>query len=98
MQKIYSVCDIHSPKQIQEMSLEELNHLAKEIRNFLIESISKTGGHLSSNLGIVEVTLAMHYVFRCPEDKLIFDVGHQCYVHNICTGRASQFPTLRQKG
>lgn len=98
MQKIYSVCDIHSPKQIQEMSLEELNHLAKEIRTFLIESISKTGGHLSSNLGIVEVTLAMHYVFRCPEDKLIFDVGHQCYVHKICTGRASQFPTLRQKG
>ena len=67
MQKIYSVCDIHSPKQIQEMSLEELNHLAKEIRTFLIESISKTGGHLSSNLGIVEVTLAMHGSLTLPK-------------------------------
>ena len=66
--------------------------------HFLIDSISKTGGHLSSNLGIVEVTVAMHYVFDSPKDKMIFDVGHQCYTHKILTGRSTQFATLRKKG
>ena len=74
-----------------------MKELAKEIRKFLIENISKTGGHLSSNLGIVELTLALHYVYDSPKDKLIFDVGHQAYVHKIITGRSPQFSTLRQK-
>lgn len=69
---------------------------AQQIRVFLIQSIAKTGGHLSSNLGVVELTIAMHYVFDSPSDKFIFDVGHQSYVHKILTGRSSQFPTLRQ--
>ncbi len=88
--------DIKSPADIQKMSLSQLNELAADIRSFLIESIAKTGGHLSSNLGVVELTLALHYVFRSPSDKLIFDVGHQSYVHKILTGRLNEFPTLRQ--
>jgi 1-deoxy-D-xylulose-5-phosphate synthase len=78
------------------MSEEQLEELAEDIRAFLIESISRTGGHLSSNLGIVELTLALHKVFDSPKDKIIFDVGHQCYVHKILTGRAKRFNTLRQ--
>jgi 1-deoxy-D-xylulose-5-phosphate synthase len=97
MRKIAQVYDIESPSQIKNLSMEELNELADDIRNFLIESISKTGGHLSSNLGVVELTIAMHYVFDCPKDKLIFDVGHQCYTHKILTGRACKFSTLRKK-
>ena len=98
MARIPQVYEIESPKQIKDLSIRQLEVLAQDIRTFLIESISKTGGHLSSNLGLVEVTLAMHYVFDSPKDKLIFDVGHQCYVHKICTGRANQFATLRKKG
>lgn len=90
--------DIKSPEQIKNLSIGQLNDLAKDIRSFLIENISKTGGHLSSNLGIVETTIAMHYVFNAPKDKLIFDVGHQSYVHKILTGRSTLFPTLRQMG
>lgn len=90
------VSDIQSPKDIKSMSEEQLEELAEDIRAFLIESISRTGGHLSSNLGIVELTLALHKVFDSPKDKIIFDVGHQCYVHKILTGRAKQFHTLRQ--
>ena len=97
MARIPQVYEIESPKQIKDLSVRQLEVLAQDIRTFLIESISKTGGHLSSNLGLVEVTLAMHYVFDSPKDKLIFDVGHQCYVHKICTGRANQFATLRKK-
>ena len=73
--------DIRSPEQIKSMSVKELREFATDIREFLIRSISQTGGHLSSNLGIVELTLAMHYVFDSPSDKMIFDVGHQSYVH-----------------
>lgn len=91
------IYDIESPEQIKSLSIKELNELAKDIRSFLIDSISKTGGHLSSNLGVVEVTIAMHYVFDSPKDKMIFDVGHQCYTHKILTGRANQFSTLRKK-
>lgn len=91
------IYDIESPAQIKNLSMDELNVLAKDIRSFLIESISKTGGHLSSNLGVVELTIAMHYVFDCPKDKLIFDVGHQCYTHKILTGRSTRFSTLRKK-
>ncbi len=90
--------NIHSPKDIKKLDNKELAILASEIRGFLIESISKTGGHLSSNLGIVEITLGLHYVFDSPKDKFIFDVGHQSYVHKILTGRASGFESLRQFG
>ena len=91
-----NIYDIESPEDIQGLSVSELKVLAAEIRSFLIESIAKTGGHLSSNLGVVELSLAMHYVFRSPIDKLIFDVGHQSYVHKILTGRINDFKTLRQ--
>ncbi len=88
--------NLHDPSQLKDLSIPELNDLASQIRSFLIQSISQTGGHLSSNLGVVELTLAMHTVFDSPKDKLIFDVGHQSYVHKILTGRMDQFDTLRQ--
>ena len=78
---------LKNPSDIKNLSLEELQSLAGEIRDEIIQSVSKNGGHLSSNLGVVEVTLALHYVFDLPQDKLIFDVGHQCYAHKIITGR-----------
>lgn len=90
------VYDINGPADIRQLSIKELEALAAEIRAFLIESISRTGGHLSSNLGIVELTLALHVVFDSPRDRILFDVGHQSYVHKILTGRARQFSTLRQ--
>lgn len=88
--------DIQCPKDIKSMNIDELNELASEIREFLIESISKTGGHLSSNLGVVELSIALHYVFDSPEDKIIFDVGHQSYIHKILTGRLNDFEQLRK--
>ena len=91
--------DIHNIKDpgfLKDMDRKELEQLSEEIRNFLVEKVSKTGGHLSSNLGIVELTIALHKVFDSPKDKLIFDVGHQGYVHKILTGRASDFDGLRQ--
>lgn len=88
--------DIKSPADIQNLSIPQLEQLAFDIREFLIESIAKTGGHLSSNLGVVELTLALHYVFESPKDKILFDVGHQSYVHKILTGRLDGFKTLRQ--
>lgn len=87
---------IHSPADLKKLSIEELPILAKEIRKFLIESLSKTGGHLASNLGVVELTIALHYLFDSPRDKFLWDVGHQCYVHKLLTGRRDLFPTLRQ--
>lgn len=87
---------ITDPSFLKEMDITQLNQLANDIREFLINNISKTGGHLSSNLGVVELTIALHYVFNSPEDKIIFDVGHQSYVHKILTGRAKDFSTLRQ--
>ena len=89
------VYDISGPADIRQLSIKELEALAAEIRAFLIESISRTGGHLSSNLGIVELTLALHVVFDSPRDRILFDVGHQSYVHKILTGRARQFSLLR---
>lgn len=88
--------DIQSPSDIKSCSIDELKELATEIRTFLVENIANTGGHLSSNLGIVELCIALHYVFDSPSDKIFFDVGHQSYVHKILTGRANQFSTLRQ--
>ncbi|MBQ9154256.1 MAG: 1-deoxy-D-xylulose-5-phosphate synthase, partial [Solobacterium sp.] len=87
---------IQDPSFLKEMSVSEMTQLAAEIRTFLIDSISRTGGHLASNLGVVELTIALHYVFDSPKDKIFFDVGHQCYTHKILTGRAGQFATLRQ--
>lgn len=87
---------IHSPADVKNLSIEGLDELAKEVRTFLIQSLSQTGGHLASNLGVVELTLALHYVFNSPEDKFVWDVGHQAYVHKILTGRRSQFKHLRQ--
>lgn len=91
-----NLLEIQSPEFIKKLSIEELNELAGEIRSFLIENISKTGGHLSPNLGVVELTIALHKVFDSPKDKFIFDVGHQTYVHKILTGRAKYFSTLRK--
>lgn len=80
------------------MSLKELDELSWEIREFLIDNVSKTGGHLASNLGVVELTLSLYNVFDFNNDKLIWDVGHQAYVHKILTGRKDKFPTLRKYG
>lgn len=91
-----NLLDIQNPEFLKDMSIEELNELANDIRSFLVEKIAKTGGHLSSNLGIVELTIALHKVFDSPADRIIFDVGHQSYVHKILTGRAKDFDTLRQ--
>lgn len=87
---------IRNPEFLKKISIRECNELAKEVRSFLIDNVSKTGGHLSSNLGVVELTIAIHKVFDSPKDKIIFDVGHQSYVHKILTGRADRFATLRQ--
>lgn len=89
---------VNSPEELKALSLDELKVLAIDIRQFLIENVSKTGGHLASNLGVVELTIALHYCFNSPTDKLIWDVGHQAYVHKILTGRKDQFDSLRQWG
>ncbi len=88
--------NIDDIEDFKSLPVKKLPILAKEIREFLIENISKTGGHLAPNLGVVELTMALHYVFNSPQDKIIFDVGHQCYVHKILTGRKNKFNTLRQ--
>jgi len=89
---------VNSPEDIRELDLKALNMLAQEIRNKIIETTSRNGGHLASSLGSVELTLALHYVFDTPKDKLIWDVGHQAYTHKIITGRKDLFDTLRQRG
>ena len=90
--------NIKKPNDIHKIPLEQFPALAEEIRSFLIESISKTGGHLGSNLGVVELTMALHNVMHFPEDKLIWDVGHQAYTHKILTGRKDAFLNLRKEG
>ncbi|MCX7571517.1 1-deoxy-D-xylulose-5-phosphate synthase [Tumebacillus sp. DT12] len=87
---------IHSPSDLKHLSVEQLTTLSEEIRQFLIESLAVTGGHFGSNLGVVELTLALHQIFESPKDKIIWDVGHQAYVHKILTGRKHLFPTLRK--
>jgi 1-deoxy-D-xylulose-5-phosphate synthase len=89
---------IHYPKDIKQLNLTQLQSLADEIRAFLIENIQKTGGHLAPNLGTIEMSIAMHYVFDTPKDSFVFDVGHQAYTHKILTGRKEKIHTLRQKG
>jgi 1-deoxy-D-xylulose-5-phosphate synthase len=88
---------IHSPQDLRDLTEDQLKGLSEEIRSFLIEHVSQTGGHLGPNLGVIELTLAMHRVFESPRDPIIFDTGHQSYVHKILTGRQDQFPTLRQR-
>ncbi|MED1950750.1 1-deoxy-D-xylulose-5-phosphate synthase [Brevibacillus centrosporus] len=87
---------INDPQDLKKCTQPQLYTLASEIRQFLVENLSKTGGHLAPNLGVVELTLALHYAFESPRDKLIWDVGHQAYVHKMLTGRRDMFPTLRQ--
>jgi len=87
---------INSPQDLKKLKISQLKVLAQEIRNYIIDVVSKNGGHLAPNLGTVELTLALHYVFDSPQDKIIWDVGHQCYTHKIITGRKDKFPTLRK--
>ena len=89
---------ISGPQDLKELSPSELSRLASEIRDVLIETVSRTSGHLGPNLGVVELTIALHRVFDSPVDKIVFDVGHQAYVHKLLTGRRAQFGTLRQRG
>ena len=89
---------IESPSDLRSLDEEQLPKLAEELRAFIIESLSKTGGHLASGLGSIEITIALHYLFDTPNDRLIWDVGHQCYPHKILTGRRNQMSGLRQKG
>ena len=86
---------INSPKDVKKLNNAELARLSGEIRKCVTESVAKNGGHLASNLGIVEITLALFKVFDLPEDKIVYDVGHQCYVHKILTGRKDKMDTLR---
>jgi len=87
---------IDDPAQLRQLDRRGLHQLAEELRTFIVESVAGTGGHLSSNLGTVELTIALHYVFRTPEDRLIWDVGHQTYGHKILTGRRERMRSLRQ--
>ena len=89
---------INSPDDLRGLTTDELQTLAEELRSFLIENVSRTGGHLASNLGAVELTLALHRVYDTSRDRLVFDVGHQSYVHKILTGRREQFDMLRRLG
>ena len=92
------VDSIHSIEDFKRIDEQELDRLADEIRSFLVERVSHTGGHLASNLGIVELTIALHRVFDCPRDSVVFDVGHQCYAHKLLTGRYEKFDTIRTPG
>lgn len=89
---------ISSPEDVKKLNISQLDTLAKEIRQFLVDNVMRTGGHLASNLGVVELTLALAKTFDFPEDKLVFDVGHQCYVYKLITGRMDKFTTLRRLG
>ena len=87
---------INSPADLKRLETSQLSLLADELRDFIIQSVSRTGGHLSSNLGTIELAIALHYVFDTPNDRLIWDVGHQSYAHKILTGRKDRMSTLRQ--
>ena len=89
---------ISTPAQLRELDRKQLPQLTEELRQFVVESVSKTGGHLSSNLGTVELTVALHYVFNTPYDRLVWDVGHQTYAHKILTGRRAGMAQLRTHG
>ena len=87
---------IHAPADVQKLNKDQLPQLCREVREFLVDHVSHTGGHLASNLGVVELTVAIHRIFDTSRDRLVFDVGHQCYVHKLLTGRRDGFDTLRQ--
>src|SRR5690606_29032122 len=89
---------IQSPADLQHLDQRELGELATEIRAFIVDAVNRHGGHLGSNLGVVEITLALHRVFRSPHDIILWDTGHQAYVHKLLTGRQADFATLRQEG
>src|SRR5699024_11072090 len=93
-----SLEDLHSPHDLRRLNREELAEVADQLREFVLHSVSQTGGHLSSNLGTVELTAALHYVFNTPHDRLVWDVGHQSYAHKILTGRREAMANLRQEG
>ena len=87
---------INSPNDLKNLTLKQKEELAQEIRNYILEIVSENGGHLSSNLGVVELTIALHSVFNVPEDKIVWDVGHQTYVHKILTGRREELKNIRK--
>ena len=89
---------IQSPDDVKRLSREELDPLCEELRQTIVDTVSKNGGHLASNLGVVELTVALHRQFTAPDDQIIWDVGHQCYAHKLLTGRREQFSTLRKSG
>ncbi len=89
---------VNNPSDLRRLSRGQLGQLANELRGYLLESVSKTGGHLSSNLGTVELTVALHYVFNTPHDRVVWDVGHQTYPHKILTGRRERMHSLKQLG
>ena len=89
---------INMPNDLKTLNMNELAELSDEIRKIIIKKVNKTGGHFGSNLGIIEATIALHYVFNCPDDKIVFDVSHQCYPHKILTGRKEGFDCLRKYG
>jgi len=89
---------VDSPDDLKTLSEDELEELAAEIRQVIQQVVARNAGHLASNLGVVELTIALHFVFDFPHDKLVWDVGHQCYTHKLLTGRRDRFSTLRQSG
>ena len=96
---MYPLLDrINSPTELRKLDRKQLPQLANELRQFLIESVANTGGHLSSNLGTIELTIALHYIFNTPNDRVVWDVGHQTYAHKVLTGRRAGMAKLRMKG
>lgn len=92
------ISEIHSPEDVKKIDPSMLPQLCAEIRSLIIDVVSKNGGHLAPNLGVVELTIALHRVFSVPRDKIVWDVGHQSYIHKILTGRLKDFPSLRTYG
>ncbi|NLI00163.1 MAG: 1-deoxy-D-xylulose-5-phosphate synthase, partial [Chthonomonadales bacterium] len=89
---------IRTPADLKNLTVEQLKDVAQELRDAIVANLAQTGGHFASNLGAVDLIVALHYVYEAPRDKLVFDVGHQCYAHKMLTGRLADFPTLRQYG
>ena len=97
-EKPVHLAQLNLPQDLKQLSIPQCRELCREIRSVLVHTVSKTGGHLASNLGVVELTMAIHRIFDSPEDKIVWDVGHQSYTHKILTGRFDRFDTLRQEG
>ena len=88
---------VNSPEDLKKLNSEQVTGLCSEIRDFMLKTVSENGGHLASNLGAVELTVALHKVFSSPQDTIVFDVGHQCYTHKLLTGRYNEFTSLRKE-